>query len=96
MQIIKGVLVVLLITMTIAMQIYASKRKSARAGLILPTMLFVMTCAALWNNVHAVRMQMTDNMDYLTSLTYFAIYNVPTILFLCIYNYCQRGKRRIM
>lgn len=96
MQIIKGVLVALLITMTIAMQIYASKRKSAKVGLILPSMMFAMTCVILWNNVHAVRMQMTDNMDYLTSLTYFAIYNVPTILFLCIYNYCQRSKRRIM
>lgn len=92
MQIVKIVLVILLIIMTLGMQVYASKRKSARIGLILPTLLFCMTCLILWNDMHIIRTQKTASLDYLTSLTYFAVYNVPTILFLCIYNYCQRSK----
>ena len=92
MQILRVGLVILLITMTIAMQIYASKRKSAKIGLILPTLLFCMTCLILWNDVHVIHTQKTASLDYLTSLTYFAVYNVHTILFLCIYNYCKRSK----
>lgn len=92
MRMIKIVLVVLLVTMTIAMQIYASKRKSAKTGLILPALLFCITCIFLGHEVHEIHVRKTEMITFLTPLTYFAVYNVPTILFLCIYNYCQRSR----
>lgn len=95
-HIMKVSLVILALLMTIMMQIYASSRKSTIVGLILPAILLIFSLVVL---VHNIRMYYTaeklaENMLHIVSD--FAIYNVPTIIFLCIYNYFQRGRLAAM
>ena len=95
-QMMKAGLVILALVMTIMMQIYASSRKSTIFGLILPTLILLFSLVVLAQNVRAyyVAAKLADNA--LRIISDFAIYNVPTIIFLCIYNYFQRSRLAAM
>lgn len=77
-----------------ALQILASKQKSTVLGLILPITLLLATACILMNDIRLIRKGIDETLSYLTAVSYFAVYNVPTILFLCIYNYFQRVRIR--
>lgn len=80
--------------LSMGLQILASKQKSTVLGLILPLTLLMATLCILIKDISLLKEGRLDNETYLGCLSYFAVYNVPTILFLCIYNYFQRIRIR--
>jgi len=92
----KAGLVILALAMTIMMQIYASSRKSTICGLILPALILIFSLVVLVQNIrmYYAAAKLADNV--LLIVSDFAIYNVPTIIFLCIYNYFQRSRLAVM
>ena len=84
-------IVVLAFIMTLVVQVLASRMRWAVGGLILPTILFAFSMGVLIQNLHHIKAGIAV-MDTLTAFSHFALYNIPTILFLCIYNYYQRMR----
>ena len=89
-------LVILALLMTIMMQIYASSRKSTIVGLILPAILLLFSLVVLVQNIRMYHAAAKLAENILRIVSDFAIYNVPTIIFLCIYNYFQRSRLAAM
>ena len=83
--------VVLFIAVTLVVQVLASRIKWTVGGLILPILMFIFSVGMLAHNLHCIREGIAA-VDTLTSFLHFALYNIPTILFLCIYNYYQRMR----
>lgn len=89
-------LIVIIMIMTVYLQVIAAKMKSSKMGLIIPLTLLTVTLLLLRKNFldikmgnysdGAVRASMFD------ALLHFALYNIPTIIFLCIYNYYKRRR----
>lgn len=92
----KAGLVVIALTMTIFMQVYASRRKSTILGLILPMLIFLFSMLILIYDMRVFRAGVDPTLTRLHIVSDFAICNVPTILFLCIYNYYQRNRLMAM
>lgn len=79
------ILVICFMLITIFMQVKASKTQSAFAGLIIPLIIFMTSILVLIADRGEIDVGKVLN---------FSLYNIPTILFLCIYNYCKRRNRR--
>lgn len=91
----KNVVVLLgVFIVSMGLQIFASRQKSTVLGLILPITLLLATVCILCNDIRLMRNGLVENTSYLNCISYFAVYNVPTILFLCVYNYFQRIRLR--
>lgn len=86
------VLVVLALGMAVFIQLRASRMRSLVLGLILPFLIFVFSLCILGQDLYRIRNGTEETLTNITALMYFACYNIPTILFLCIYNYCQRTR----
>lgn len=88
------IFVILALGMTILVQIYMSKVKSSIPGLMIPILIFLISLGVLINDLHNIRLGIVESMTSIVAFLYFALYNIPTILFLCIYNYFQRMRLR--
>lgn len=86
------VLVVLALGMAIFIQLRVSKMRSAVLGLILPFLIFLFSLCVLVQDLQHIRTGTEEALTSITATLYFALYNIPTILFLCIYNYYQRTR----
>ena len=86
--------VILALGMTIFVQIYMSKTKSSIPGLLIPVLIFLISLGVLINDLHNIRLGIAESLTSVAAFLYFALYNIPTILFLCIYNYFQRMRLR--
>lgn len=87
----KAALLTGVVAVTILIQIMASRLRWTLVGLILPTLVFCGSAWILVQNIQYIRAG-TASLDVLTAFSHFALYNIPTILFLCIYNYYQRRR----
>lgn len=85
------ILVAAAFAITIVLQMTVSKMRWTFGGLILPMLVFVLSVILLIQNLHNIRDGIAV-VDTLTAFLHFALYNIPTILFLCIYNYYQRMR----
>ena len=85
------VLVTMAFAVTILLQMTVSKMRWTYGGLILPLLAFGLSVVLLIQNLHYIRNGIAV-VDTLTAFLHFALYNIPTILFLCIYNYYQRMR----
>lgn len=81
--------VFLALAITVLMQVYASRKKSTRLGLVLPTLFFLLACLVMGQSLQQVDVHAVERAEILKALSYFSVYNIPTIIFLCIYNYFQ-------
>lgn len=88
------VLVVLALGMAVFIQLRVSKMRSTSLGLILPFFIFVISVCVLIQDLQHIKEGMAESLTTIMAFLYFAFYNIPTILFLCIYNYCQRARIR--
>ena len=88
------IFVIIVLGMTICVQIYMSKIKSAVPGVFIPVLIFLISLVVLINDLRNIRLGMVESMTSIAAFLYFALYNIPTILFLCIYNYFQRMRLR--
>ncbi len=86
------ILVVLALGMAIFIQLWVSRLRSPIWGLILPFFVFLASLCILVSDICHIRDGSAKNLTMLMALTYFACYNILTILFLCIYNFCQRTR----
>lgn len=86
------VLVVLALGMAIFIQLRVSKMRSSVLGLILPFLIFLFSLCILGQDLQRIKDGTEETLTNITAFLYFACYNIPTILFLCIYNYCQRTR----
>jgi len=86
------VLVVLALGMAILIQLRVSKMRSPVLGLILPFLILVISVCVLVTDLQHIKAGTVESMTSITAWMYFACYNIPTILFLCIYNYYQRTR----
>ena len=86
--------VILALGMKIFVQIYMSKTKSSIPGLLIPVLIFLISLGVLINDLHNIRLGIAESLTSVAAFLYFALYNIPTILFLCIYNYFQRMRLR--
>lgn len=84
--------VVLALALTILIQIRVSKMHSSVLGLVIPMLIFLVSCMILLQDISSIRKGMQESLTCLTACVYFSLYNIPTILFLCIYNYYQRMR----
>lgn len=83
-------LVVLALGMAIFIQLRVSKMRSSVLGLILPFLIFLVSLCVLIQDLQQIKEGTVEALTIITAIWYFACYNIPTILFLCIYNYYQR------
>lgn len=86
------VLVILALGMTIFIQLRVSKMRSSIFGLILPFLFLAISLCILGNDLQRIKNGMEETLTNITAFLYFACYNIPTILLLCIYNYYQRAR----
>ncbi len=86
------ILIILALGMALFIQLRASKMRSSVWGLVLPFLLLLLSVCVLVQDIQHIRQGTAEEKSTLMALTYFAVYNIPTILFLCIYNYCQRKR----
>lgn len=87
------ILVVLALGFTVLVQVRMSKLRSSYFGLFIPVLLFLVTmCILVTDLQHIKEGTAQDSLTGITAFLYFALYNIPTILFLCIYNYYQRMR----
>lgn len=86
------VLVILALGMAIFIQLRVSKMRSSVLGLILPFLIFVISLYVLFLDFQHIKQGTEETLTTITAMLYFALYNIPTILFLCIYNYYQRTR----
>lgn len=86
------VLVVLALGMAIFIQLRVSKMCSSVMGLILPFLIFLFSLCVFVQDLLHIISEKTESLSLVTAAMYFALYNIPTILFLCIYNYYQRTR----
>ncbi len=86
------VLVVLALGMAIFIQLRVSKMRSSVLGLILPFLIFLFSLCILGQDLKHIKDGTEETLTNITAFLYFACYNIPTILFLCIYNYYQRTR----
>ena len=86
------VLVVLALGMAIFIQLRVSKMRSSVLGLILPFLIFLFSLCILGQDLQRIKDGTEETLTNITAFLYFACYNIPTILFLCIYNYYQRTR----
>ena len=85
-------LVVLALGMAIFIQLRVSKMRSSVLGLILPFLIFLISLCVLIQDLQHIKQGTEESLSVITATLYFALYNIPTILFLCIYNYYQRTR----
>lgn len=84
-------MVTLALAVTIVLQVLASRARWSVCGLILPTLILACTTWLLVVDLRQIR----DGIALITTLTaflHYALYNILTILFLCIYNYSKRNQ----
>ena len=86
------VLVVIALGMSILIQLRVSKMRSSVLGLILPFLIFFISIGMLLQDLKHIREGSVVALTSVKAFLYFALYNIPTILFLCIYNYYQRAR----
>lgn len=86
------ILVVLAMGMAIFIQLRVSKMRSSVLGLILPFLIFLVSLCVLVQDLQHIKEGTVESLTTITAILYFACYNIPTILFLCIYNYYQRTR----
>lgn len=86
------ILVVLAMGMAIFIQLRVSKMRSSVLGLILPFLIFLVSLCVLIQDLQHIKEGTVESLTTITAILYFACYNIPTILFLCIYNYYQRTR----
>ena len=86
------VLVVLALGMAVFIQLRVSKMRFAGLGLILQFFIFLISACVLIQDLHHIKEGTVESLTTIKAFLYFACYNIPTILFLCIYNYCQRAR----
>lgn len=101
-----GVIVIIsAISMTFLLQVWLSKMKSPVLGLVMPLSLLIVTIIILIYDVKEIVELIGNNEDILVAdninkvadiFMYFSLYNVPTILFLCIYNYYKRQRKKLI
>ena len=76
----------------IILQIYLSKRENKWCGLILPIIGFLFALLLVPQNTMASATWI--NMNYIVNLMCaFAVYNIPTVVFMVIYIVCRKGRR---
>ena len=85
------ILVAAAFAITIVLQMTVSKMRWTFGGLILPGLVFVLSVILLIQNLHNIRDGIAV-VDTLTAFLHFAWYNIPTSLFLWIYNYYKRRR----
>lgn len=86
------ILVILALGMAILIQLRVSKMRSPILGLVLPFLILVISVCVLVIDLQHIKDGTVEAMTNITAWMYFACYNIPTILFLCIYNYYQRTR----
>lgn len=86
------VLVILALGMAVIIQLRVSKMRSSILGLVLPFLVFVISLCVLFQDIQHIKAGTEESLSMITATLYFALYNIPTILFLCIYNYYQRTR----
>lgn len=86
------ILVVIAMGMAIFIQLRVSKMRSSVLGLILPFLIFLVSLCVLIQDLQHIKEGTVESLTTITAILYFACYNIPTILFLCIYNYYQRTR----
>lgn len=89
-------LVISFMVIAIYLQIFAAKLKSTIAGLIMPMTLLLITFISLLQNITAIRngvcFEGIAKFSEINILLHFVLYNIPTIILFCIYNYYKRQK----
>ena len=77
----------------VLLQIYLSKRENKWLGLILPIIVFLF--ALLVVPLNTIAPATGIDMDFVTNLVLaFAVYNVPTVVFMIIYILCRKSKNK--
>lgn len=75
------------------LQIYLSKRKNKWFGLILPIISFLLALVIVPLNTMAPATGI--DMDFVVNLVLaFAVYNIPTVVFMVIYIVCRKRKKK--
>ena len=87
------ILVVLALGMAFFIQLRVSKMRSTVLGLILPFLIFLISLALLFRDLQQMKEGTVVSLTKVTAILYFALYNIPTILFLSVYNYYQRARK---
>lgn len=89
-------LIVIIMIMTVYLQVVAAKMKSSKMGLIIPLTLLAITLLMLRKNFIDIRLGNYPDgavgSPVVNALLHFSIYNIPTIILLCIYNYYKRRR----
>lgn len=85
-------LVVLALGMAVFIQLRVSKMRSSALGLIMPFLIFLISVCILFQDLQHIKEGIAESLTQIRAFLYFAVYNIPTILLLCIYNYCQRTR----
>lgn len=84
-------LIVLALAFTVYIQVRTSKLRNPYIGLMIPILFFIITLSIFIADLHHIFSETIEtDMTGITATLYFALYNIPTILLLCIYNYYQR------
>ena len=77
----------------IILQIYLSKRENKWCGLILPIISFLFALLIVLLNTMAPATGI--DMDFVINLVLaFAVYNIPTVVFMVIYIVCRKQKNK--
>ena len=87
------IILLAIIAAIIILQIYLSKRENKWCGLVLPIISFLFALLIVPLNTMAPATGV--DMDYIVNLVCaFAIYNIPTVVFMVIYIICRKRKNK--
>ena len=82
-----------ILTAIVFLQIYLSKRENKWFGLILPIVCFLFALLIVLLNTMAPATGI--DMDFVINLVLaFAVYNIPTVVFIVIYIVCRKQKNK--